>query len=374
MRILYGVQGTGNGHVSRARALGPALQKHGAEVDFLFSGRDSDRYFDMTTFGRYEVRRGVTFVVEQGRIRRWDTLRQVRAGRFLVDVRQLRLAHYDLVVTDFEPVTAWAARRAGVASLHLSHQAAFAHDVPRAGHNPAIRALMRWYAPARWSMGLHWHHFGQPVLPPLIESNHTASGAGDPASGDAGGAELHSAGDADPAVLVYLPFESLAAIARLLRQFPAQRFVCYHPDITHDHDEPTVAWRGLSRAGFQRALARANGVICNAGFELPSEALALGRKLLVKPIRGQFEQASNALALERLQLATAVTDLEADAVAQWLALPPAEPVRYPAVADALAQWVLAGRWDAESQAALRDRLWREVRFPAHARLPESAQS
>ena len=51
MKLLYGVQGTGNGHITRARALNKYLAEFGLEVDFLFSGRDRDRYFDMEEFG-----------------------------------------------------------------------------------------------------------------------------------------------------------------------------------------------------------------------------------------------------------------------------------------------------------------------------------
>ena len=38
--------GTGNGHIARARAMANALSKQrGVAVDFLFSGREADRYF-----------------------------------------------------------------------------------------------------------------------------------------------------------------------------------------------------------------------------------------------------------------------------------------------------------------------------------------
>ena len=37
MRILYGVQGTGHGHISRARVILPKLREF-AEVDVLISG------------------------------------------------------------------------------------------------------------------------------------------------------------------------------------------------------------------------------------------------------------------------------------------------------------------------------------------------
>ncbi len=47
MRILYGVQGTGNGHLSRARVVAKALAKHYIQVDYFFSGRQPEQFFDM---------------------------------------------------------------------------------------------------------------------------------------------------------------------------------------------------------------------------------------------------------------------------------------------------------------------------------------
>ncbi|RYF93584.1 MAG: glycosyl transferase, partial [Chitinophagaceae bacterium] len=41
MKILYAVQGTGNGHVCRALEIIPALQQK-AEVDILISGSQSE--------------------------------------------------------------------------------------------------------------------------------------------------------------------------------------------------------------------------------------------------------------------------------------------------------------------------------------------
>ena len=40
MKIFYAIQGTGNGHISRAEQLYPYLQKHG-EVDFFLSGSNA---------------------------------------------------------------------------------------------------------------------------------------------------------------------------------------------------------------------------------------------------------------------------------------------------------------------------------------------
>jgi len=398
MRILYGVQGTGNGHISRARAMAPALAAAGHQVDYLFSGRPAAAYFDMTEFGRWQACDGVTFVVEGGRVRLWRSATQLRLGRWWREVRRLPMEQYDLVITDFEPVTAWAARRAGTPSINLSHQAAFAYSVPRMAGSRITRALLRHYAPSGHRVGLHWHHFGQPILPPLIQIPDEVLNAGRTAAVASAGAKAGAWADAVPAatmgtasgaatdtsadavsrttmrpdksfILVYLPFERRADIQRVLaplREVDLD-FLCYHPDVAADEEVDGLPWRRLSREGFQRDLHRADGVICNAGFELPSEALALGRKLLVKPLSGQFEQLSNALALERLGLATRTLALEPGAVERWLTLPPAEPVSYPAVAPALAEWISRGRWwDVED---LARGLWAEVRFPSYFREP-----
>ncbi len=47
-------------------------------------------------------------------------------------------------------------------------------------------------------------------------------------------------------------------------------------------------------------MASSNGVLCGAGFETPSEALFLQKKLLVIPMKNQYEQQCNALALKEL--------------------------------------------------------------------------
>jgi uncharacterized protein (TIGR00661 family) len=47
-------------------------------------------------------------------------------------------------------------------------------------------------------------------------------------------------------------------------------------------------------------MAWSSGVICGAGFETPAEALYLKKKLLVVPMKGQYEQTCNAESLKQL--------------------------------------------------------------------------
>jgi uncharacterized protein (TIGR00661 family) len=57
-KILYGVQGTGQGHISRARGLAEALRDFDVDVTWLFSGREKSNLFDMAPFGDFKHREG----------------------------------------------------------------------------------------------------------------------------------------------------------------------------------------------------------------------------------------------------------------------------------------------------------------------------
>ncbi|MFM5502623.1 MULTISPECIES: MJ1255/VC2487 family glycosyltransferase [Aeromonas] len=341
MRILFGVQGTGNGHISRSRTLARALRTAGVEVDYLFSGRPADRYFDMEEFGAYRAFPGLTFVSHEGRVSPWRTLQAASPLTFWRDLRSLDCSEYDLVVSDFEPLTAHAARRYGKPSLTVSHQASFNWPIPRWGEDGVSRQLMRHFAPVDQPLGLHWFHFGHPLLPPVIDPITAAPDNGE--------------------ILVYLPFEQTEAIAALLSRFGQQRFVCFHPAIRTPSQWRNLRFEPPSRHGFIAVLAGCRGVISNAGFELGSEALTLGKKLLVKPLGGQFEQLTNGKTLEMMGLATLMDVLDANLVRTWLDSASPGAVCYPDVAGELARWLAAGA--DESVASLSRRLWARTLFP-----------
>jgi uncharacterized protein (TIGR00661 family) len=171
MKILYGIQGTGNGHITRARALVVELRRAGIHVECLFSGRDKNDYFDMEVFGdnsRYFT--GLSLITEKGHLQTFKTLQQNNFIKFVSDVKQLNIDSYDAVISDFEPISAWAAKIKGKPSIGISHQCAFLYDVPKAQGHYFSKQLMRYFAPTAINIGLHWHHFNQSILPPIIGS------------------------------------------------------------------------------------------------------------------------------------------------------------------------------------------------------------
>lgn len=154
MKILYGVQGTGNGHIARARAMSEAFKEHDVQVDFLFSGREPEKYFSMEAFGDYQTRRGFTFVTEKGSVNYTKTALNNNLIQFFKEVKQLDLSSYDLVINDFEPVSAWAARKQNKPCIGISHQNAFRYPVPLKGASWFDKSVIEHFAPSRHHLGI----------------------------------------------------------------------------------------------------------------------------------------------------------------------------------------------------------------------------
>ncbi|WP_166422737.1 MJ1255/VC2487 family glycosyltransferase [Paraglaciecola sp. 20A4] len=343
MKILYGVQGTGNGHTTRARVMAKAFSlRKDIQVDYLFSGREKNKYFDMQVFGDFASYRGLSFETRGGKISQYETLKAAKIGELYRDIKTVRAQDYDLIINDFEPISAWAAKLNKIPSISISHQAAFMHPIPKHEGTLFDRLITQYFAPTDLQLGVHWYHFGHAIMPPFIE----ADDAKNPLS---------------RTYLVYLPFEEIADVSALLDSFSEHDFVCFHPKIEVDHQIGNISWRCPSKMDFLQVLQTCSGVIANAGFELASECLHFGKKLLIKPLSGQFEQLSNAKTLMQLGLGQSMATLDTDIVEEWLLKPAIERIEYPQNPDILIDWLLKRDWQAVD--SLCEQLWSKVRFP-----------
>ncbi len=346
MKILYGVQGTGNGHISRARALNRELTSLGADIDFIFSGRQAKDYFGLEEFPNRKLFHGLHLAYAHGKVDVLQTWHKNNLPLIYSEINALNTRQYDLVISDFEPITAWAAKLQHTPCLTLGHQYAFKHAIPKADDNILNRQLLKAVAPSAVALGLHWYHFDQPILPPII--HHLSSTAADQGY-----------------FLVYLPFEDRQDIIDLLEPFDTESFVCFGPYLSVEK-VGNILFRPCSAADFHPALCGARGVICNAGFELTSEALQLGIKLLVKPLQGQMEQVSNARALVELGLGMAMSRLDSKKLHYWFNNFQPRKIIYPNVAGAIAQWITQGTFATgiaqSAVASLATSLWEQTDF------------
>lgn len=338
MKILYGVQATGNGHISRSREIIRELKREGHEIIVLFSGRDEKLLWAVEDFQPYIVRRGLTFVTENGRIKVLKTIFQVKIVRLLQDIFSLDISGFDLIITDFEPVTAYAAKLRKKLSLGIGHQYAFRYKIPFPRFEWLSALILRWFGPADVPLGLHWHHYHAPILPPVIPSHF-----------------LNIQTVFTPhKIVVYLPFEIEEKVMKILNSIEGYEFYFYC-SATKANDAGFMHQRPFSREGFLKDLLSCEGVITNGGFELPSEALHLGKKLLVCPVQGQSEQIANGLALDQLKLGSVMKKLNRPAIINWLDQPLSEAKNYPNVAGAIARWISIGDYSAPE--ILSQTLW-----------------
>lgn len=324
MNVLYAFQGTGNGHHTRAIEFLPLL-KGMAEVDVWVSGGALDRTYDVAVDHRFQ---GVGFSFgTKGGIDWGASLRALKPRTLLRDVRSLDVRGYDLVLNDFEPLTAWAARRQGVPVVGLSHQAAVKHpSSPKPLQSDAIAArILENYAPAEVEIGFHFQRYAPEIRTPIIRRQvreATVSNTGH--------------------ITVYLPAYGEKALLRVLREFPEVTWEVFSRHWTVPSTQGHVRFLPASSDGFLKSMASSAGVLCGAGFETPAEALFLQKPLFVVPMRGQFEQQCNAAALSQMGVPS-VPEFGNDAVTalrQWLRNPCIVDVDYPDESEEVLQQAL----------------------------------
>jgi uncharacterized protein (TIGR00661 family) len=286
MKILIAIQKTGNGHLARAQEVIPIIQKY-AEVEILTSG----------TQGQIEIpfevsynKKGLSlFYNKNGGVSIFRTFWNNSFIRFIFDVLTFNTKQYDLIINDFEPITAWSSLLFGGNCISLSHQAALWYpETPKPPKTNIIaNAVIRYYAPANQYYGFHFKSYNKRIFPSVIRKKIKNL---EPKNGK------H--------YVIYLPGYSNELITNVLNDFN-EKWVVFSP---RAHEKQTIGnckIYAINEKQFFKSLATCKGVICGAGFELPSEVLYLKKKLLVIPLKNQLEQHYNAQAL--LQLGVTVS-------------------------------------------------------------------
>lgn len=281
MRILYGIQGTGHGHISRAKVILPILREQ-ASVDVLISGYN----FHLQVDGRIKFKkRGLSLAYDNnGGIDFLETAMSIKPVRFLKDVREIPVKEYDFVINDFEPITAWAAFKAGVPCVAISHQAAFLSDKSPRPKQPSIMSemLMRHFAPCSSAIACHYLRYDSFIEPPIVRR---AVQELNPTEGE------H--------ITVYLPAYHHSQLIDIFRQISHVRWDIFSPYTGCSQQNNNVTVHPLSKGVFLKSIENSLGIISSAGFETSSEAMFLRKKLLCIPIRNQYEQLCNVAAIEK---------------------------------------------------------------------------
>lgn len=297
MKILYAIQATGNGHISRAQVLLPLIKKY-ADVDVLLSGTSSDLSLDFPV--RYRLK-GLSFVFgKKGGVNILKTLLKLDFWRFFKDVKNLELKNYDLIINDFEPVSAWAGLLKKKNVVALSHQYSLTSiNVPK----PVKKAnfskfILKYYAPAKEGYGFHFKQYEKNIFNPIIKNEL-----------------LQQKKQEKNFYVVYLPAFGDKIITSVLTKVVFTNWIVFSKHTKKTYQLGNTIVCPINSTNFNTKLLNARGIICGAGFETPAEALYLNKKLLVVPMKNQYEQQCNAEALKDIGVPV-LTDFDKSVVTQ----------------------------------------------------------
>jgi uncharacterized protein (TIGR00661 family) len=282
MKILYAVQATGNGHISRAMELLPYLKNYG-DVDIFLSGNNSSLQLSFPV--KYRSRGLSLYYTCKGTLSYSKTFLAFSPLRIRKEMTELPVEKYDLVLNDFECITSLACAYKKIPSVNFGHQASFvSENTPRPAEKSRIGEwILKNYAKASYYLGLHFRQYDDFILPPVIKK------------------EISEACPSDKKhICVYLPSYCEAVLEKYFHELPDYNFQVFSGETQKEKQSRNILFLPVDKHLFNTSLITCHGIITGAGFETPAEALKLGKKLMVMPIKGQYEQACNAAALEKL--------------------------------------------------------------------------
>jgi uncharacterized protein (TIGR00661 family) len=291
--ILYGINGEGSGHSTRAKEVITHLQNQGHKlhlVSFDRGLRNLRESFPVKEIFGFRI----TYINNRVRYKRTlasNLVKAPKAARSLKELSHLvEENNIELVITDFEPLTCHVGHRKGLPVIAIDNQHAITNTRVSLPHGfkrdvAAVKMVTRMMTPhADAYLVLSFFpaevkRRNTFVFPPILRQEILSA---KPQTGD------H--------VLVYVtsPAKELAALLKQVRC----KFIAY--GFGMEGQDGNVLFKKPSMDGFLRDLTSAKAVMANAGFSLVSEALHLGKPYLAIPVKNQFEQTFNAYYVDKL--------------------------------------------------------------------------
>ncbi|WLD12383.1 glycosyltransferase family protein [Planctellipticum variicoloris] len=295
MRILYGANSQGQGHFSKAAVLVPLLEARGHDVRVVSSGPTPPEGYRFSWHRHFY---GLPYAVSDGRtdygltIRRWVRDLPKLFGSFAKVRRLVQEFEPELILSDFEPLTASPLLGARCEVICISRQVALSDRAISVPDCAALdmrltRTAVRLFTcGADRTYGYHYEPASFRCVPPVLRP------------------EIFSARPLDGEhLLVYCHFDDARALIDWAadRRQPVRAYG--FPQVPRGR-QGFVEFRPPSRTGMLDDLRTARAVVTNAGLTTPIEAFLLGKPVCVTPIRNQWEQVVNAYHLHEAGLAT----------------------------------------------------------------------
>ena len=294
MKILFGVQTEGNGHITQAIAVKQYLKQNGYDVSKAFAAskkRGLSKYFtDEFDVVTYE---GFDFVFDkEGRVIIWKTLLKntLELPRLILSFIKIcnviRKEKPDAIFNYYEPLVGLTSLFfRNIKYVSFGHQYAMDSSIyPRINGYPVqklfLRIINKITSLRAKIVALSYYEFNDEAMivsPPILRS------------------ESYSVSDKkEDFVLVYLMNEDmLPQLFSEAKKHPDIKIECF-TKLTKQHPElPNVKLYNLDGKLFQEKMKVCKAVICSGGFETSAEAIYQKKPLLMIPMPNHYEQRAN---------------------------------------------------------------------------------
>lgn len=294
MKILFGVQTEGNGHITQAIATKQYLQSQGIEVTTAFAAkkkRGLSKYFtDEFNVVDYD---GFDFVFDSvGRVVIWKTIlnNTFELPRLIVSFIKIcniiRKEKPDAIFNYYEPLIGLTALFfKNIKYVSFGHQYAMDSIIYPKINGYIIQKLFLNIINKITSIrskivALSYYEFNDDVMiasPPILRSESYSVS--------------HKQEDF---VLVYLMNEDmLPQLINQAEKYPDINIHCF-TKLTKQYDElPNLKLFNLDGKLFQEKMKVCKAVVCSGGFETSAEAIYQNKPLLMIPMPNHYEQHAN---------------------------------------------------------------------------------
>ena len=297
MKILYGIQLNGNGHITRSIELISILKERGCEVDIITSGNNSNLEIPFKVKKHFQG-----FSIYYNKFGSIDWIKSISSSKLIRLLKDIKydVSDYDLVISDFEPVSAWSARMCKVKSIGISNQCSLiSKNTPKYKRKFISKLFIKYFAKCDDYIGLHYQSYDDYIQLPFISRFFLENKTSD-----------------KNFYLIYLPSLNLDFIIKQVNLYKKINFKIYSGEVEEDANFNNIEIKKLNKSSFQRDILDCTGVITASGFSTTSEALILGKKLWSIPLKGQYEQLSNSISLKEMGIYT--KDFNIVNIASWL--------------------------------------------------------
>jgi len=298
MKVLYGIQLTGNGHITRSTQLIKSLIENGFDVDIITSGNNSQLKIPFKITKHFE---GLSMYYDnRGSIDWIKTFKKANVKQFIKDIKY-DVSKYDIVISDFEPISAWSARKCRITSIGFGNQYSFlSNNLPRPSKRDKIsEKFLKKFAKCDYNIALGYEKFDDFIYQPVVNEKFLSNEPKD-----------------EDFYLIYLPSLSSDYIITELKEFRKENWKIYSPDIKRSKKIENIELKKLNKEEFENDMLNCTGIITASGFSTTSEALIMNKKLWSIPLRGQYEQLCNAISLKKIGILT--DSFTSDSISDWL--------------------------------------------------------